>query len=334
MTDRIALVANPVASQFTGGDHRIVRATLERRFEVEALWPTSASHAREIVADRISQGVVGVVAMGGDGVVHQIAQALVGTDAFLGIIPVGTTNVLARLLGIPTKARKAARLIVDGPSPVLTPTVRLQFHLGDTTDVRHAVFAAGAGLDADVVAAAETEPHRKLRFGSIHYARTAVGVLLRDYRRSPRLFTVESEGRTATTAGLLAQFHPVYTYFGRVPLRIRPEQPDPMTLLLIERVRVRRLAPLFLRFARGADLGDLPEFHTWSHARSAVMTSEQPVNLQADGELLGPCDRLTLEYVPDSIRVVARPRTERGRFNVPAVVVEWVSRFLPGRDGA
>ena len=112
--------------------------------------------------------------MGGDGIVHHVAQGLVETDAVLGIIPVGTTNVIARLLGVPVKPAKAARLIVDGNGPILTMgAARMTLTRGSVKTKRHAVFACGFGLDAVVVLEAEKEPFRKSRFGSLHYARTA-----------------------------------------------------------------------------------------------------------------------------------------------------------------
>ncbi|MGI9528804.1 MAG: diacylglycerol/lipid kinase family protein, partial [Acidimicrobiia bacterium] len=98
------LIANPSASQFTGGVFRGITATLSRTFDLETEWPISP-HETETVARRAANhGVDVVFAMGGDGVAHHVANALVHSDTALGIIPVGTTNVLARILGIPLKA--------------------------------------------------------------------------------------------------------------------------------------------------------------------------------------------------------------------------------------
>ncbi|MPZ53063.1 MAG: hypothetical protein GEU79_10090 [Acidimicrobiia bacterium] len=330
--ERIVLVANPVASQFTGGDHRMVRAILERRYEVEALWPTSAEHAREIVETRVSAGVAGVVAMGGDGVVHQIAQALVGTKVFLGIIPVGTTNVFSRLLGIPDKATKAAEVIIDAQTTTSQATVRVGY-IGEAMQAgeRHAIFATGVGLDAEVVAAAETDPHRKLRFGSIHYATTTIGVLWRAYRGERRQFTVTADGRSVQGAAVFAQFRPVYTYFGRVALRVDGEMPDPMTLLIMETVRLRRLPSIGFKLLAGSDLGEVAEFHTWSGISSARVTSDHSVYLQADGELLGRADQVSFDFVSDSIRVVA-PEPKGGWYvRLRHRMGEWATRYLPRR---
>ena len=97
---RLVLVANPAASQFTGGMHRDVLARLRSEFDVTAEWPGSAEAVTDVAAHAASDGVDVVVAMGGDGVVNRVVNGIATTTTALGIIPVGTTNVLAAILGV------------------------------------------------------------------------------------------------------------------------------------------------------------------------------------------------------------------------------------------
>lgn len=172
--DRLLLVANPAASGFTGGLHRAVVRALSRRYAVEAVWPQSAEHARELADAAQGQGVGLVAAMGGDGIVHHVAQALVGTGTALALLPVGTTNVTARVLGLPRRPLAAARLIAGAHQVVPHPALKIDLQTSEGWRIHWAVFAAGVGADAEVVARAETEPYRKYRFGGLHYARTTV----------------------------------------------------------------------------------------------------------------------------------------------------------------
>jgi diacylglycerol kinase family enzyme len=304
---RLMLVANPAASQFTGGDHRHIVGMLSREHMIEAVWPNSAADARVIAADAVTAGFDGVVAMGGDGIVHQVAQSLVGTDVFLGVLPAGTTNVFARQIGLPNRATRAARLLAASPALVQLPVVTVE---GSSPDARkgihHAVFAVGAGVDADIVAAAETEPYRKYRFGAVHYARTAISLLWRDLRRRRPDMTVETDdGRNGGAIGVLAQFHPAFTYFGRRPLRFTTEPPDPMTLLVMERLRMRRLPSLLGHVMAGASLDRIRGLEVWDQVHTFTVASPRPFRMEADGELVGPFTRATIRFRPDALWVAS-----------------------------
>jgi diacylglycerol kinase family enzyme len=304
--DRIVVVANPSASQFTGGAHRAVMSALRREAEVETVWPDTAADAEVKAAQAVESGARIVAAMGGDGIVHHVAQGLIDTEASLGIIPVGTTNVIARLLDVPAKPAKAARLMVDPARPVRTlGTARMTLARGSVENTHHAVFACGFGLDAAVVLEADKDPYRKYRFGSLHYARTALGVALKDFpRRKPHVTVAEGADRWLAIAALL-QFRQVYTYFGQIPLRFAGDRPDPMTLLTIDRLRRRRVPRIIATLLRNGDLGDIPEMRVVRHVKQVEIEARPPVAAQADGESLGLVDAGVVEWAPDSLRVVA-----------------------------
>ena len=308
--DRIVVVANPSASQFTGGAHRDVMSQLRKVADVEALWPDTAAAAENRAAEAAESGADVVVAMGGDGIVHHVAQGLVGTNTALAIIPVGTTNVIARLLEIPAKPMKAARLI--GLDNVVTRrfgTVRMTLQRGATETIHHAVFACGFGLDAAVVLEADKDPYRKYRFGSLHYARTALGVALKDFPGRKPHVTVSVGDRDDLVSAALVQFRSIYTYFGSIPLRISPERPDPMTVLTIARLRRKRIPRIITTLLRSRDLGVVPEWHVTRQVESLSLVADPPVAVQADGESLGMVDGGTVEWYPESLLIVtAQPR--------------------------
>lgn len=306
---RLMLVANPAASQFTGGDHRAIVSLLRRRHLVEAVWPQSAADARTIAADAITAGFDGVVAMGGDGIVHHVAQSLVGTDVFLGVIPVGTTNVYSRQLGLSPRPLRAARYLasdihVEG-RPVLA--VRAHAHAGPST-TSYAVFAAGLGFDADVVAMAETEPFRKYRFGSLHYARTSLGLLWSDIRHRRPTMAVTGGGRAQRAMAVIAQFHPAFTYFGRRPLTFDSVDPSPVNLLVIERLPVRRLPALVGRLALGRPLSGIAGVEVWRDIHEWQIDAQVPARCQLDGELIGELDAATFTFLPSALRVAVPGR--------------------------
>ena len=109
------LIANPSASQFTGGLYRQVVSALKPGFDLTTEWPISARETGITTGTAADAGVDVVFAMGGDGVAHHVANALVGSNTALGLIPSGTTNVLSRILGIPQKPLAAARAAQGDP---------------------------------------------------------------------------------------------------------------------------------------------------------------------------------------------------------------------------
>ncbi len=301
---RATVIANPVASQFTGGSHRDVMAILNQHFEVDAVWPGSGPASSEAAREAVAAGAAVVIAMGGDGMVHHVAQGLIGTEVALGLIPVGTTNVISRILHIPSNPSKAARLVVDNRDPVPIGTVELKLTRGTVVSTHHSLFACGLGLDADVVVEADKDPYKKYRFGSLHYATTAFRIALSSFPKKAADIQVMSEDRTADVSAVLLQFRDVYTYFGKLALAISKNKPDPITALLVEGVKRRRVPTIAARVFTRRDLGELREMEAWESVNQLSAVAAKPVAAQADGESLGMVDRADARWVPDSIRVV------------------------------
>lgn len=71
-------------------------------------------HAGELAAQAAQGGAATVVAAGGDGTIHEVAQGIVGTETALGILPLGSGNDYIRVLGIPKDLVGAGRVIARG----------------------------------------------------------------------------------------------------------------------------------------------------------------------------------------------------------------------------
>lgn len=88
-----------------------IRKVLSDYFEIDIRLTEYAGHATELSAAAVHRGYAGVVAVGGDGSVNEVAQALVGTDTALGILPKGSGNGLARSLEIDLDTKEALEII-------------------------------------------------------------------------------------------------------------------------------------------------------------------------------------------------------------------------------
>jgi diacylglycerol kinase (ATP) len=105
-----------------------------------------AGHATELARDAASRGLALVVAAGGDGTIAQVANGLTESPSRLGIIPLGTANVLAHELGLPFAPRAVAAALVFGRTRPVWPGIA-------RANGRSRLFVQmlGAGFDAQVV---------------------------------------------------------------------------------------------------------------------------------------------------------------------------------------
>lgn len=146
-------------------------------------------HATELARDAVASGFERVVAVGGDGTVNEVAQALIYTPVAMGLVPCGSGNGLALHLGLPRSLGDALELAA-GLSGRLAAI--------DTGVVNGLPFvnAMGLGLDADVAQRFNQLTSR----GLPTYARTALSAFLN--RRTER-FHVTADGRREGMDALL-----------------------------------------------------------------------------------------------------------------------------------
>jgi len=309
---RLVLVANPAASGFTASLYREVVAVLTGPFNVTAVWPNSPEEARGVAADAAAEGYDVVAAMGGDGIVHQVANGLLGGRTALGIIPAGTTNVLGRIIGYPPDPRDAAEAISLSSAVRRVPVAEV------TTDsalgIQHhlATFAAGVGFDAAIVERAERTPLAKIGFGALHYGWSTVRVLMGDYRsRLPHL-RVTSGSRQADAVAVMVQLHDTFSYFGPIALRLDGGHPGPAAAVISDLGTLKTLR-LLIKAARGLDPSRLRGVEIWTDFDSITVEADPTVWSEADGELLGKASRVKITPAAEGLLIVdtgprSRPR--------------------------
>jgi diacylglycerol kinase (ATP) len=139
------IIGNPKAGRNRDNDHlkRCAEILRSGGLDVE-VWPTERpQHATELTS---LAGARLVVAAGGDGTVNEVVNGL-ETDATLGILPLGTANVLARELGLPLNPEAACKRVIAGKERLID--------VGVATDrkgrERRFTCMAGMGFDAHVV---------------------------------------------------------------------------------------------------------------------------------------------------------------------------------------
>jgi len=112
LRDRVVLIANKSAGSLLGEGVASPREQLEAA-GVQVSEP-GPGDLPDRVAEAVRAGDEAVVAAGGDGTIALVAGALAGSDRVMGVLPLGTMNMLARDLGLPLDPAMAARVIADG----------------------------------------------------------------------------------------------------------------------------------------------------------------------------------------------------------------------------
>ena len=147
-----------------------------------------AGHAMTLAREAAGRGVRLVVAAGGDGTIAEVANGLAGSSSRLGVIPLGTANVLAHELGLPFVPQAVAAALAFGRTRPVWPGMAC-----GADGSRLFVQMLGAGFDAQVV---HNLPLRlKRAIGRTAYVAQSVRELVR-YRFRPicvRIDGVESE---------------------------------------------------------------------------------------------------------------------------------------------
>jgi len=148
-----------------------VRETQERLeaagWKVDSLVIRRKSALRRHAAHGVDAGVDVVVAVGGDGAVLQVVNALAETKVALGIIPMGTGNLLAGNLGIPHQLDRAVDVLVNGH--------HRRIDLGRVTvGGKDHDFTVACGVDFDARVMQATDTREKRRLGKLAYLVQAI----------------------------------------------------------------------------------------------------------------------------------------------------------------
>src|SRR5262249_833707 len=166
------LIYNPASGRKrTRRAEQVVRGAEVRRAAGVEVMPrptTSAGSAIEQAKEAVTAGADTVIACGGDGTVNEVLNGLmlIGAGATLGVIPLGSGNLLATDLHLPRDTAAAARALLGYQPRELQPGV-ISYQSMQGPQKRYMIVAAGVGADAQLMY--RTARGVKERFGMYAY---------------------------------------------------------------------------------------------------------------------------------------------------------------------
>lgn len=285
--DRVLTILNPTAGR-------------RRRFaEAMAAW-SAAGRTTQVVetakrgdAQRFaraaaSSGVGLLLVGGGDGTVNEVINGLVGVarPPALGVLPLGTANVLARELGLP--------LSPGGAASVLAKARVRDVHLG-LVNGRRFMMMAGVGFDAQVVAA--VRPEAKRRFGRLAYAATTADLWAKG---RPSRYSVQTGDRAIEVGSVIVANGRHYAGgFVACPTAdlTRPE----LSLCLLS----SSTRPNVLATALALGIGRIGWAPGVRHLSTPLLHVDGPADepVQADGDIVGTLPA-TFSVAPETLRML------------------------------
>lgn len=288
--NEVHLVLNPAADRGRAGRRRSLVSEVLEGGGVRPIWHVTGGvgDAYEI-ARGLPEGAV-VVAVGGDGTVHEVAAACAGTGRVMGILPVGSGNDYIKALGIRPDLRQALGVLMDG-----------RVRAVDAGEVNGVPFnnGLGIGFDAEVAEGVSVAP---ARLGGAGRYVWSVGRLLWGFRCHAATLRLNGEdvipARTILVAVALGT-----TYGSMFRLAPRAVLDDGLFEVVwseeVSRTEVIGLIPSAL----WGTLTDRKPVHA-ARAREVEIRLQEPVPAHVDGEMLPPTREFRARVLPGALRVI------------------------------
>lgn len=265
------------------------RARVESIAKGSLICATSRAGEAEALARHAAyEGFEKIVAAGGDGTINEVVNGLAGSSASLGLLPIGTMNVFATELGLPSHDLGFCWEIIQGEHRRLVDL--------PSANGKYFVQLAGVGLDAQVVK--ETSFRLKRSFGPLSYLISAAQIAA---RQPPRLF-LESENSSVVEGSFVLVGNGRF-YGGPFPFFKHAIIDDG----LFDVIAFRQLGYLeIIKYLQDVVFSSeirVPEIEYFQTRRLRV-TSDREVPVELDGELLGNCP-VEFQVQERTLRVLA-----------------------------
>jgi YegS/Rv2252/BmrU family lipid kinase len=252
--------------------------------------------ARQAAADHLDA----VVVAGGDGTVNEVVNGLVHGATALGVLPVGTGNLWAKQLRVPTytlanpvRLRKAARGLVRGTMRTI-----------DVGEVEGHAFLcwASAGLDAQVTTEMEPRDRTTKRLGALPYLVAATLVAQR-FQGMRTIITLDDD--VVRGRALLVVVNNIQQYGGLVDVAPRAKLDDGLLdVFVFKGMGFFYVIRHLFKVLSQRYLEDPKIVHR--QARRIEIYTEETMPVQVDGDPLGNTPA-RMRVLPHALRIIAPP---------------------------
>src|SRR6266567_446699 len=298
------IIANPTSGSgvFAHHTHRLHETLSFLRshgWRAELCYTQKPGDAQRLAHNAVEQKADLVIAVGGDGTINEIIQALAGRETALGVLPTGTVNVWAREMGIPFDVAGARNVLLRGQTR--------RVDLG-CVNGRYFLMTVGIGLDGTITQAVEKRPLKRLGIFGYFLAATWLGP---GYQSFP--ITLHRDGNTVNVRALQIFIGNTQLYAGAFKFTWQAKCDDGLLDLCIVRKRgpLGRFVVLWDFILRREKRSLWVRYETFT---SIEIDSPQPIAIQVDGESAGYTPA-TFSIIPGGLKVIVPQKAPAGLFS-------------------
>jgi diacylglycerol kinase (ATP) len=178
------IVINPRSGNYRGKilQKRITAAIFSQNHANDAYYITEWRELPKRIDQAVNEGIRSFIVMGGDGTVAAIATCLRGTQSTISIIPTGTSNMLAQVLGIPSSPKNILQMM---HAPRKTETI-------DGIEINNKLFFMNASTGISSTSLEGLKQEQKSSLGLIAYV---FAVIQHISKVSPKTFSLEIDNK-------------------------------------------------------------------------------------------------------------------------------------------
>lgn len=301
-----------MASSVTARRRVIIHKALSADHETTLAETSRRGHATRLAQAAAANGVDVVAVLGGDGTLNEAANGLAHTNTALAALPGGSTNVFARIQGLPDDPIDAAGVLLEA----LAAQSIKRVGLGRVAS-RYFLFHCGVGFDAAVVENVERHGSWKRWAGHPLFIYAAIDTWLRgtDRRRPPLRVRVGEQSEADATSGfftVVLNANP-YTYLGNRPFNLVPEATldVPLAVVTLRSLGLFKMVPTITQALLRGDVSKSRAAATHTGVHKLVIECNPPTPYQVDGDHLGDATRLEFTWEANALSLVT-PLTEPG----------------------
>jgi diacylglycerol kinase (ATP) len=263
---KLGIIFNPAAR---GEKARSLEQNVRSLTEADAFLLSRSGKTAALARELAQEGYSTIVAAGGDGTVNEVVNGIAGLDVSLGILPIGTMNILAYELGLPTTQLEQCWEIIQ---------------LGFTRSIDLAMannqfFVQLAGVGLDALAMRETDLNMRKTIGPISYIFAAAQII---GRPAPRLEICFEERETLGGCFVLVGNG---RFYGG-PLAFFPDAKNDDGLLDVLVFKHQGYLDI-IRYLQGVLAGNHADFADieYRQVQSLRVISDRQVPVETDGEV-------------------------------------------------